>query len=164
MRIRRLDPQTIEIAELDLLGCELLHQISANAEVGDDPAAQRRIYSSPTAGREPQLEAEWREYVQPELHDVFQSAIDVVEGDLAHLPRQDPAENCTVRIPVAHLDAWMHALTQARLVLAARHHFTEDELDDDPPLEGGTRALALFHMHVYAFLLECLVREAERSM
>ena len=163
MRIRRLDPQTVQLSELNSLGCELLHQLPRNAEVGEDSAAQERIFSSPTAGREPELDADWREYVQPGLRELFQDAATVVESDLANLPQDPEEEHCTLKLPQSHLDAWIHVLTQARLVLAARHDFTESELAGDVPIEGDGRALVLFQMHLYAFLLECLVREADRS-
>jgi hypothetical protein len=71
------------------------------------------------------------------------------------------ADGDSVRLPVRHLDAWIHALNQARLALAARHEFTDQELERETPVEGGPRAAVLFQMHFYGLLQEFLLRQAE---
>jgi hypothetical protein len=62
---------------------------------------------------------------------------------------------------VKHLEAWIHALNQARLALSARFGFTERDMEDAIPIEGDQRALALFQVHFYGFLQECFLRQLE---
>jgi hypothetical protein len=62
---------------------------------------------------------------------------------------------------VKHLEAWIHALNQARLALAARHEFAERELEREVPTEGGERALALFQIHFYGLLQEFFLRQLD---
>ncbi len=161
MRIRRCDVQTMELAELDLLSCELLHQIVVSARSDDHPAARERLYSSPTEGREPAFEQDWKNYVEPDLRDLFRTAQEVVLADLKDFPPNDPEEANTLHIPMKNLDAWIHALNQARLALSARYDFTERDMEVAMPLEGDERALALFQVHFYGFLQECFLRQLE---
>jgi hypothetical protein len=70
--------------------------------------------------------------------------------------------NCSLRIPIAHSEAWLNALNQARLSLAARFDFTEEELCDHyrSPI-GSRRDLSLFQVNFYGFLQEFILREME---
>jgi hypothetical protein len=161
MQVRRVNEKTVALTELNGFCCELLHRIAPNAR-NDDPAARERLFSSPTGGKEAEFEMDWLDYVQPELRQIFQSAIEVVEGDLSAFPAEDAdEEEVTLQIPLGHLEAWVHTLTQARLSLAARHDFKEDEILRMFPADGSSRALALFQMDFYGFLLECFLRELE---
>ena len=160
MRIGRLDDETIALAELDSLCCDLLRRISASAE-SDDAAAQTRIYSSPSGGADPEMEEDWRQYVHPDLHELFASAVDVVRGDLASIAGAESEDGGVLHVPVAHVEAWIHTLNQARLALAATHDFTEKEMSrmvlasaEDP------RAFALLQVHFYGLLLEYFLHEA----
>ena len=60
-----------------------------------------------------------------------------------------------------HLEAWIHALNQARLALAARHDFSERELEREIPAEGDDRAFALFQIHFYGLLQEFFLRQLD---
>ncbi len=162
MQVRRVNEQTVALTELNVFCCELLHQIAPNAR-SDDPAAHGRLFSSPTSGKEPEFEMDWHEYVHPELRQLFTTAIEVVENDLHDFPPREAVEEeeVTLRIPLSHLEAWVHTLTQARLSLAARYNFQEEEILRALPLDGSMRAIALFQMDFYAFLVECFVRELD---
>ena len=82
--------------------------------------------SSASSARRPQpnekeICAEWKLYVEPELRRLFESATETVASDLQQLNgNEKPFANCTLRIPVEHTDAWLNALNQARLVIAAK--------------------------------------------
>src|SRR5215468_12116633 len=75
----------IEISELDPFLAELLRQIPASASPDGVTAAEQRLFSSPTNGKEPELCAEWKQYVEPELRRLFQSATETVAADLEQL-------------------------------------------------------------------------------
>jgi hypothetical protein len=161
MEIRRRKNQ-IEIAELDPFLAELLRQIPACANPEGAPAAEERIFSPPSNGSETELCAEWETYVEPELRRLFQTATQTVATDLEQLNGNENLANRTLRIPVKHADAWLNALNQARLVIAAKNNFTETELNDHlhSPI-GSRRDLSLFQVNFYGFLQESILREME---
>jgi hypothetical protein len=159
MTVTRLDEQTIAIGQLDLLGVELLAQIPVSSEPADSIEAQQRLYPSPTGGRDRSLDHDWKNYVEPGLRELFQSSLQIIEDDLADFPPDEPADHYTLTLPVKHLEAWIHGLNQARLAIAARYDFTEQEMESRIPVTGDTRAFGLFQVHVYGFLQECFLRE-----
>jgi len=69
-----------------------------------------------------------------------------------------PTAPCASRAP--HADAWLSALNQARLVIAAKNDFTDGELCDHyrSPI-GSRRDLSLFQVNFYGFLQEFILRE-----
>ena len=157
----------LEISEIDPFLAELLRQIPASANPESVPAAEQRLYSAPAQPNERELCAEWKIYVEPELRRLFQSATDIVASDLEQLVEKDkPFANGTLRIPQEHSDAWLSALNQARLALAAKYDFSETELCDyfRSPI-GSRRDLSLFQVNFYGFLQEFILREmnCERS-
>ncbi len=153
----------IEISELDPFLVELLRQIPASANPDGASAAEQRLFSSPTNGKETELCAEWKMYVEPELRGLFQSATETVAADLEQLNGDEKTlANRTLRIPAKHSDAWLSALNQARLVIAVKNNFTENELNDHyrSPI-GSRRDLSLFQVNFYGFLQEFILREME---
>jgi Domain of unknown function (DUF2017) len=162
MEIRRRKDQ-IELSELDPFLAELLRQIPASAKPGGVTAAEQRLFSPPTTERESEASSEWKIYVEPELRRLFQTATETVAGDLEQLNGNEKSlANRTLRIPCKHADAWLSALNQARLVIAAKNSFTETELNDHchSPI-GSRRDLSLFQVNFYGFLQEFILRELE---
>lgn len=160
MEVVRLDPETIAINGLNLFLAEMLHQIAACGE-DEDPQAQARLFSSPSDGSEPEMEEDWREYVQPELRQIFKTSREVVRGDLEDFPAGQTGDEMSLRLPVSHLESWLNALNQARLALAARYRVTEEDMDH-VPRGGNARALALFQIYIYGLLQEWFVRELDQ--
>lgn len=151
----------LEISEIDPFLAELLRQIPTSTKTESVPAAERRLFSAPAAPNEKELCEEWKIYVEPELRRLFQSATETVESDLRQLGDNDkPFANCTLRIAHEHSDAWLNALNQARLAIAAKYDFTEAELCDHyrSPI-GSRRDLSLFQVNFYGFLQEFILRE-----
>ena len=152
-----------EISEIDPFLAELLRQIPASTKTESVSAAERRLFSAPAVPDEKELCAEWKIYVEPELRRLFQSATETVESDLRQLGDNDkPFANCTLRIAHEHSDAWLNALNQARLAIAAKYDFTEAELCDHyrSPI-GSRRDLSLFQVNFYGFLQEFILRELD---
>lgn len=160
MQISRSDDRTIALTQLNDVCCELLRQIASNAAPGENGPARARLFPRPTAGREPDADRDWHEYVEPDLRRLFQDALDVVEGDVKRIgPEGRRRGGYALSIPVQHLEAWIHALNQARLAIVARNDFSEKDMSGGVPAEGDARALALFQVHFYGFLQECFLRE-----
>jgi hypothetical protein len=162
MEFRR-DQDALEISELDPFLAELLRQIPVSANPDGLAAAEERVFSAPAAATEQELCAEWKLYVQPELRRLFQSATATVADDLRQLENgEKPFANCALRIPREHSEAWLSALNQARLVIATKYNFTEQELGDHyrSPI-GSRRDLSLFQVNFYGFLQEFILRELD---
>jgi len=144
-------------------GPELLRQIPASANPEGLEAAEQRLFSSPTNGKEPEICAEWKLYVEPELRRLFQTATETVAADLEQLNgNEKKLGNRTLCIPSKHADAWLNALNQARLVIAAKYNFTDGELGEHfrSPI-GSRRDLSLFQVNFYGFLQEFILRELD---
>ena len=153
----------IEISELDPFLAELLRQIPASANPEGLEAAEQRLFSSPTNRQETEICAEWKLYVEPELRRLFQTATETVAADLEQLNgNEKKLGNRTLCIPSKHADAWLNALNQARLVIAAKYNFTDGELGEHfrSPI-GSRRDLSLFQVNFYGFLQEFILRELD---
>jgi hypothetical protein len=151
----------LEISELDPFLAELLRQIPESCNVEGVEAAQQRIFSAPAA--EAELCSEWKIYVEPELRRLFSSATETVTADLEQLNGgTKPFANCSLRIPLENADAWLNALNQARLAIAAKYNFTDGELCDHyrSPI-GSRRDLGLFQVNFYGFVQEFILQESE---
>ena len=162
MEIRR-QGDCIEISELDPFLAELLRQVPESTNTEGVEAAQQRLFSAPAAASEAEMCAEWKLYVEPELRRLFQSATQIVAADLQQLNGSTkPFADCTLRIPTKNSDAWLNALNQARLVIAAKYNFNEGELCDHyrSPI-GSRRDLGLFQVNFYGFLQEFILHEME---
>jgi hypothetical protein len=125
------------------------------------PAAEKRLFSAPTNGEESEFCDEWKVYVEPELRRLFETATETVAADLEQLNGNEKSlANRTLCIPFRHADAWLSALNQARLVIAAKNEFTESELGDHlrSPI-GSRRDLSLFQINFYGFLQEFILRD-----
>lgn len=160
MEIRRQD-DVLELSELDPFLAELLRQIPESTKAAGIPAAEERLFTTPAAEKEAEIRQEWKLYVEPELRSLFRNATETVTDDLKPLNGSSkPFANCTLRIPIAHADAWLNALNQARLVIASKYGFTEAELSDHyrSPI-GSRRDLSLFQVNFYGFLQEFILHE-----
>ena len=100
--------------------------------------AEARLFTQPSTKKE--ICAEWKSYVEPELRRIFRSATETVAADLAQLNGNEKSlRNRTLRIPLEHADAWLNTLNQARLVIAAKNKFTDEELSDHDRSPIGSR-------------------------
>ena len=151
--------EALEISDLDPFLAELLRQIPGCTNPDPESEAEARLFSRPSA--EEEICAEWKSYVEPELRRLFRSATETVAEDLAQLNGNEKSfRNRTLSIPFEHTDAWLSALNQARLVIAAKYGFSEEELNDhDRSPIGSRRDLGLFQINFYGFLQEFILRE-----
>jgi hypothetical protein len=160
MEFRR-EKDCLEISELDPFLAELMRQIPESTNTEGVESAQERIFSPPAPASQREICAEWKLYVEPELRRLFRSATETVAADLQQLNGcTKPFANCTLRIPTENAEAWLNALNQARLVIAAKYNFTDGELCDHyrSPI-GSRRDLGLFQVNFYGFLQEFILQE-----
>lgn len=164
MEIRR-HRDALELSELDPFLAELLRQVPESANPEGSAEAEKRLFTTPADASEKEICAEWKLYAEPELRRIFSTATETVAADLAQLSSNaKPFANCTLRIPAENAQAWLSALNQARLVIAARYGFTDGELCDHyrSPI-GSRRDLGLFQVNFYGFLQEFILHEMENG-
>jgi hypothetical protein len=148
----------VMFGELDEFWTELLRRLPESAATQDEPA-RKRLFGGPTAGTDPEADEEWREVVEPELEELFQSHIDVVSSDLQNLRVIDGES--TLRIPADHLRAWVHTLNQARLAIGARNGITEDDMEGRRAFDTQEKGFAMLQIEVYGLVLGFLLRHTE---
>lgn len=166
VRIYRPDQLTIAIDIPDALCLELLLQIPPSAKYDDCESARKRLFPEPIGEAklgsvEAVISQDWEDFVVPDLEALFQTAIETVQSDLNGIDMTDAQEECVLRIPVSHLEAWLHALNQARIALAARHGLAYED-----PEEGtliGERAVAFSQMQVYGEIQAVLIKIMEQQ-
>jgi hypothetical protein len=160
VRIETTPDGGILLAGLDIFLVELLRQIPDAASAEDSAAVGERLFSPPAAAEEEQFLGEWSEFVQPGLRQLFESSMETVKGDLVNVAAQqdEDSREFGLRLPAPHIDAWLNALNQARVALAARHGFTGEEMDSGVPAElTSRRELALLQVQFYGYIQECLL-------
>jgi hypothetical protein len=176
MNLRRPKDRRIAVLEdLEPFYLDLLRRIPEGAEPGDNVPARERLFSGPMRVDSAGFNQDWREFVEPELREMFRSAQEIVAGDLRALPPLDPRIDPAcgrldspaflptkhkLEIPRDHAEAWLGVLNQARLVIAAKRNFGEREMDEDLAFPPATeRDLDLFRVHFYDFVQQLLLRE-----
>jgi len=162
VEISRPDEKTILLAAINPVFTELLRQITSSADPTGSEAAQARLFSPPIADLEElQFQEDWQEYVEPELAKLFQTALQKIDADLQTLRINTAKGDATLTIPSDHLEAWIHGLNQARLVLTERHHLQEEDLDRPPAPGADPRSFHLLQLHFYAELQFLFLRLLE---
>jgi len=160
MEFYETDDGRLGIREIPEVVSELLRQIPNWAD-NESADIEERLFPSPATGAaEAELRADWQALVEPELHEFFQSTRQVVEADLRGMAEDD--DGLGLEFSVKHAEAWLNALNQARLALAARHGFEEEDLVGQGPREmRDERDLALFQIHFYALIQHWLLEILE---
>lgn len=111
---------------------------------------------SPDAG----IAEDWKSFVQPELHEWFVAARDVVQSDLRTAKHRK--SGFAFQIPRKHQEAWLNALNQARLAIFEENRLTEADMDSNLTFDPeDPHSMAVFQIGFYGFLLDCLVRLLE---
>ena len=159
MRFRRASADSWELREIHPLFASLLADLPKVAS--RHKKAQARLYPAPTGGAAgAQLRRDWKEHVRPELERLFATSRDIVARDLESLGTA--GQGTKVVIPDRHLDAWLNALNQARLIIVEENQLAESDLDHrEPPDLATRRGLSLLKVHFYAHLQELLVEAAD---
>lgn len=159
---------TWSLRKLHALEKLLIERIIESADASACPEAMGRLYPyllgrPPLDDEEEKQNEEWREYVQPDLRDQFNSNLNVVSEDLKMMrqTRRKDGDQYALTVPKKHADQWCGALNQARLVLHERFRLpdpdnpsSEDESDFDDT-EG--KWMAMLQSEIYGHIMEFLV-------
>lgn len=148
---------SVNFHDMDSFVSALLRQLPAAAST-DEPKAGDRIFPGLIRGDEA-ANAEWVEFVEPGLRELFRSHVDVVAEDLGKIATE--GELSSVSVPLAHAPAWIHTLNQARLCLGARHDVTEEDMEHPRGAADPERGYALLQIEVYGVILSAFLEGAE---
>ena len=156
MRFRRASTDSWELRDIHPLFASLLTELPKVAS--RHKKAQARLYPDPIGGEDhAEFRRDWKEHVRPELERLFASSRDIVARDLSALG----GNGTKLAIPSTHLEAWLNALNQARLVIVEESNFSEADLDHrEPPDLATRRGRSLLKIHFYGHLQELLVEAA----
>ena len=156
MRFRRASTDSWELRDIHPLFVSLLTELPKVAS--RHKKAQARLYPDPIGGEDhAEFRRDWKEHVRPELERLFASSREIVARDLSALG----GNGTKLVIPSGHVEAWLNALNQARLVIVEESNFSEADLDHrEPPDLATRRGMSLLKMHFYAHLQELLVEAA----
>lgn len=156
MRLTRQSPDVLQLQDVPPLFAVLLADLPRIAALHEE--ARERLYPDPIGPNDAgdDLRSDWREHVVPELERLFASSREIAARDIAAM--DVGAESASLSIPDKNIDAWLNALNQARLIIAGRNSFREEDLDarEEPDLSTA-RGLDLLRLHFYAHLQEVLV-------
>lgn len=150
LRIRAVDEKTIELTGIPPILIHCLHLLPDILRHRTQPGVRARLFPDPEPGN-PRANAEWHEVTDPDLRHLFVSAEETVIRDLTAL------NDGRLRIPTAHLTAWMSAINQARLILGELHHVTEQDMDRADLDPARPKDLALLQIHILGYLLQTIV-------
>lgn len=155
MKFRRVDPSSLELEEMHPLFASLLAELPRVAARHD--RARGRLYPDPVADTlDDEMRRDWDEHVRPGLAELFASSREIVARDVANFIAEPKSRRLV--IPCDHIDAWLNALNQARLIIVEENGLTDADLDHrEPPDLSTPRGLLLLKVHFYAHLQELLV-------
>ena len=150
-------PAPLILEGLPAAAVDLLREIP-HAPALDHPAADDRLFPAPA--EDDALCDDWKSLVEPELQQAFLSARQIVEADLA--AARETKSGIRLTIPRHHVDAWLSALNQVRLALAAAHQLGEKEISShEIPDDGSPAGAALLRIHFFGQLQEMLLASLE---
>ena len=118
---------------------------------------EERLFPAPSEDPELiELVSDWKAFVEPDLHEHFEVCTGEVRSDIRAMVFE--AHEYTLRIPKAHIEAWLTTLNRVRLSLATVYDFEEEELESlELPDLSKPRGQAAFQMNLYAFMQQVIL-------
>ena len=151
LRVEPVDSKHIRISGIHPVLLDSLHALPEIFEQRDSPVARQRLLPNPTTTDEI-ANAEWQLAVAPELRHAFVAAGDTVTRDLTGVTTDGQ-----LTFVAEHLNAWMSALNEARLILGEIFHITDADMESADFDVKIAKSLAIFRIHMLGWLLQLLV-------
>jgi hypothetical protein len=158
MKALRVEPageKHVRLTGLDTVVVQCLHELPEILPRREQPGPRERLYPAPTAA-EAEFNADWGQLIGPDLHHLFLSAEETVGRDLAGLS----PEQTELLVPGTHVDAWMNALNQARLILAAEFDIDDALMNARYEKLSATQLQAVLRIDLFGHLLHLFVELA----
>jgi len=136
---------------------ELLMQVPVILQLGTDPIVQESLFGD-SYPNDPEAQAEWDRFGEPELFALLASQTEIVERDLKSLTVEPGGAGMELVIPGSHRNAWMAALNATRLMLADQYAIGEPDMNRELDLEEpDEREIALLKIHLLAEVQSLIV-------
>jgi hypothetical protein len=157
LHIQTTDDGRLRISGIDPVLLDCLQNIRDITDQRDAPGIRARLFPNPTLDNTA-ANNDWQQLIAPELHHLFAVAADTLHRDLAQLTADPRHKNhFQITIPAAHLNAWLSAINQTRLILGELFHVTETDMTHADYDLDQPKHLALFRIHILGYLLQLLV-------
>jgi hypothetical protein len=158
LRVRALDQKRVRISGLHPFLANCLVELPHILEQRDAPAAHARLFPDPTRD-DANANREWQQIVAPELRHLFESAGETVARDLTTLqPEVRHQEYLQITFPAEHVNAWMNALNQARLILGELYAVDERDFELLNLGQPTAKTIAVLKIQLLGDLLYLFVR------
>jgi len=158
LKICAVDEKHVRISAIPPLLAYALRELPHILEKRDSPEVHARLFPAPTE-KDLQMNADWKEFTTPELRHLFISAGETVAQDLAGMePEAEGANLWHIEFLANHVDAWMSAVNQARLILGELHSVTDSDMERKDLDFNNPKDRAILIIHALAWLLEELIR------
>ncbi len=159
LRLQKFGEKHLRLSGINPVVADALQHLPEILSFRDAPPAHRRLFPAPSS--DSAVNAEWESFVTPDLRHLFVTAGESVTRDLTGLEREPRRKNShQLTIPAPHADAWMNALNQGRLILAARHEVTEADMNRQDLDPQEPRDMAIFRIHILGYLLQLFIETA----
>jgi|GEM_PF-776712 len=166
LRVRAVDEKHIRISGIPPLLVFCLRELPHILEKRDTPDARARLFPSPTtlAGKpaltrdDEKINNDWEQIIVPELRHLFVTSGETVARDLVNL-EEESAETHSGRVMFAavHLNAWMSAINEARLILGELFNVTEQDMNREDLDIEDTKQFAVLKIGALGWLLGHLI-------
>ncbi len=162
LRVETVDEKTVRLAGIAPLMADCLQRLGDILGQRDTPAARQRLI--PTPSTDDSINAEWERFVTPDLRHLFVSAGETVLQDLTAMQADPHDPKCfRVAFPAAHINAWMSAINQARLILSEQHHVTEQDMNRQGLDLKRTTDIPLIRINLLGWILGVLIQYGDRA-
>lgn len=155
LRLEEHDAKHLCLRGIDAMIARCLYDVPTILQLRDRPDVKPRLF--PDITTDEKANAEWHEYVGPELHHLFAEAGETLVRDLTALNKD------AVIFPVEHISAWMSAINQARLILGEVHHITETDMEQSTFNIEDPRHKAILQIHLLGYLLQLFVEHEQQD-
>lgn len=157
LRVRSLDEKHIRISGIPPVLAAILRELPVILELRDSLDAQARLFPDPTA-EDDRINNEWQQSVTPELRHLFASAGETLTRDLTALTAdKKELETYHIDFPIEHVNAWMSAINQARLILGEVHKIDETDMNHTDFNPESPKHMAALRIHLLGHLLHLFV-------
>ncbi|MSR64393.1 MAG: DUF2017 family protein [Verrucomicrobiae bacterium] len=156
--LNKVDDKHLRLSGIDWVAASCLLEVPSILSLAKSGPAHDRLFQKVSAS-DPALNEDWLNHVTPELGTLFAEAGEILAKDIELFGTETKSlKPRALTFSIAHLNAWMSALNQARLILGAQHDVTESDMDErefsDP---DNPKQQAVLRIHVLGYLVQVFV-------
>lgn len=155
MKVKRTRTGDLEFRDVPGICAQSIEMLPELLE-SDDPRVRDRML--PRTHDDDEREEEWQRIGAPELEHLFADRARLIQKDLTSLRRHRDG-SFRLAIDTRHESAWLSGLNLARHTLFILNELEPGDMERDPDaLESPEKALALYRIHLFAWMQELLIR------